>query len=51
MSFESKNIVRRKAFLIKQSINVIYPNEEIEFMAPNHGKEGDYYENLHLSHC
>ena len=38
-----------KLFLWNQSINVIYPNEENEFMIHNHAKKGDYYVNLCLS--
>ena len=38
-------MVERESFLWNQSINVIYPNEKNEFMAPNHEKKGDYYMN------
>ena len=33
----------------KQSIDVVYPNEELEFMIHNHGKKWDYYLNPCLS--
>ena len=37
------------SFLWNQIINTIYPNEENEFVAPNHSKKGDYNVNLSLS--
>ena len=38
-----------KFFLGNQSINVIYPDEENEFMVPNQEKKEDYYVNPCLS--
>ena len=49
MNFDSKKLWEEKIFLRNQSINVIYPNEENEFMVPSHEKKGGYYENPHLS--
>ena len=45
MNFDSKNKWEDKLFLRNQSINVIYPNKENEFMIHNHEKKGDYYVN------
>ena len=45
MNFNLKKWWKKKLFLWNQNINVIYPNEENEFMAPNHEKKGDYYLN------
>ena len=39
----------KKSFSYETDINVIYPNEDNEFMVPNHEKKGDYYMNLCLS--
>ena len=36
-------------FLMKPKHQLIYPNEENEFLAPNHEKKGDYYVYLCLS--
>ena len=49
MNFNSKKGWKDKLFLWIQGINVIYPNEENEFMVPNHKNKGDYYVNLWLS--
>ena len=38
-------------FLMKSKHQFIYPNYRNEFMVPNHGKKGDYYDNTCLSHC
>ena len=35
----SKKGWKEKLFLWNQSVNVIYPNEEIEFIVPNHEKK------------
>ena len=43
-----RKMVERKLFLRNQSINIIYPNYENEFMVPNHEKKRDYYENPSL---
>ena len=44
-----KNGGMGKLFLFNQSIKVIYPNEDNEFMVPNHEDKGDYYVNPCLS--
>ena len=51
MNFDSKIWCEEMLFLWNQSINIIYPNEGVQFMVPDHEKNGDYYENPHLSHC
>ena len=38
MNFDSKKWLKEKLFLWNQSINVIYPIEENEFMVPNNEK-------------
>ena len=43
-------MAKRKVFLPKQHINIIYPNKENVIVVPNREKNGDYYENLSLSH-
>ena len=48
-NFDSKKMVGREAFLTNQSINVIYPNEDNEFMIHNHEKKRDYDVNPCLS--
>ena len=42
MNFNSKQWWKEKLFLWNKSINVICPNEENEFMVPNHEKKGYY---------
>ena len=49
MNFDSKKWWEEKFLLGNQSINIVYPNEENEFMVPYHEKKGDYYANLCLS--
>ena len=49
MNFDSKKMVKGKAFLMNQSINVIYPKEDNVFMVPNHEWKGDYYMYRRLS--
>ena len=39
----------REVFFLNQSINIIYPNGENVFTAPNHKTKGDYYLNPCLS--
>ena len=34
---------KKKLFLLSQSINVIYPNEDNVFMVPNHEKKKEEY--------
>ena len=41
--------MEKEAFLVKQGINVVYPNEENEFEVLNHEMKGDYYVNPCLS--
>ena len=45
-----RKIAEREAFLANPNINIVYPNEQNMFMVPNHKKNEDYYENLHVSH-
>ena len=45
MNLDSKKWWEEKLFLRNQSIKVIYPNEENEFMVPNHEIKRDYYVN------
>ena len=49
MNFNSKKWSKEKLFLWKYCINVIYPNEENEFMVSNHKKKEDYSVNPCLS--
>ena len=49
MNLDSKKWSKEKLFLSNQSIDVIYPNEENEFMIPNHEKKVHYYVNPRLS--
>ena len=49
MNFDSKKWWDEKFFLWNQSINVINPNEENEFMVTNHEENRDYYLNPYLS--
>ena len=42
-------MIEKEDFLMKQSINVIYPNEDNELIVPNHEKKGDYHVNPCLS--
>ena len=44
-NFDSKKWCKEKFFLLNQSINVIYPSVENEFMVPNLEKKRDYYVN------
>ena len=39
MNFDSRKWLKAKLFFWIESINVIYPNEENEFMVPNHEKK------------
>ena len=43
MNFNSKKRWKEKLFLWNQSINVIDPNDQNEFMVLNHERRGDYY--------
>ena len=49
MNFDSKKWWTEKLFIQHQSINVVHPNEETDFMIPNHEMKGDYYVNPFLS--
>ena len=49
MDFDSKKWLEEKLLIENQKINVIYPNEENEFMVPNHEMKGDYFKNPCLS--
>ena len=42
-------MVEREVFLMNPTHQFIYPNEEKEFVVPNHWKRGDYYVNPYLS--
>ena len=42
-------MVEKEGFLMKPKHQFIYPNEQNEFMVPNHSQKRDYYVNLHLS--
>ena len=42
-------MAEREVFLMNPMHQFIYPNEEKEFVVPNHLKRGDYYVNLCLS--
>ena len=48
-NFDSKKLWEPKLFKWNQSLNLIYPNEENEFVVPNHENKRDYYMNLCLS--
>ena len=48
-NFYSKKWWKEKLFLAKPKHWFIYPNEQNEFMVPNHEKNGDCYMNLCLS--
>ena len=41
--FDSKKWVEENVFLLNENINVIYANEENEFIVPNIEKKGNYY--------
>ena len=45
MNFDSKKWWVEKLFMQNQSINFIYPNEENDFMIPNHEIKGLHYVN------
>ena len=49
MDFDFKKWLEEKLFLRNQRINVIYLNEENEFIVPNHKKKGDCFKNPYLS--
>ena len=38
-------MVGSEVFCMKPTHRFVYPNEENEFMVPNHQKKGDYYVN------
>ena len=40
-----QKMVERDVFLMNQSMNIIYPNEDNAFVVPNHERKGDYYVN------
>ena len=50
ISFDYKENGRKKAFLQIQCNNIVYPNMEDIIVVCNHKRNGDYYENLSLSH-
>ena len=35
-----RKMVERKAFVVKPSVNIVYPNKENVFMMPNHENNG-----------
>ena len=43
-------MMEKKPSLQIQSINIVYPNAENMIVAPNHNKNGDYYENISSTH-
>ena len=49
MNYNSKEIFKGKAFLIKPKPQFIYPNKKNEFMVLNHEKKRDYHVNQCLS--